>query len=198
MLDKFATSPRSLHRHSPSMPTELSSYTAARRERSPAVGLSDSAGSSTASSTPPVPPPRKESINMAELGELGELGSLGLDERVASDRRMLTPDSATWSSWRGGDGQEEVGRDKIGGRWEGLRRPSLNMLRSATSSSTHSQTPSQASGGASDSYGHSRWSTDESAGRVEVAGGGAASQPGSGAKRGLVRNLINKAKGSAS
>ncbi len=198
MLDKFATSPRSLHRHSPSMPTELSSYTAARRERSPAVGLSDSAGSSTASSTPPVPPPRKESINMAELGELGELGSLGLDERVASDRRMLTPDSATWSSWRGGDGREEVGRDKIGGRWEGLRRPSLNMLRSATSSSTHSQTPSQASGGASDSYGHSRWSTDESAGRVEVAGGSAASQPGSGAKRGLVRNLINKAKGSAS
>lgn len=204
MLDKFATSPRSLHRHSPSMPTELSSYTAARRERSPAVGLSDSAGSSTASSTPPVPPPRKESINMGELGELAELGSLGLEERVTSDRRMLTPDSATWSSWRGGsvggggEGQEEFGRDKAGSRWEGLRRPSLNMLRSATSSSTHSQTPSQASGGASDSYGHSRWSTDETAGRVDVAGGGAASQPASGGKRGLVRNLINKAKGTAS
>lgn len=209
VLDKFAPSPHSLHRHSPSMPTELSSYTAARRERSPGRPLADSGASSTTSLTPPVPPPRKESINVPALG------TLGLDDPVAPhmsvDSRMLTPDSAMWSSWRNaGGGEDEINREKAAGstsssRWEGLRRPSLNMLRSATSSSTQSQTPSQHSqgGGTDDNHGHSRWSTDDTMGgqsgdqskhspQSQQQSGGS----GSG-KRRLVRNLLNKAKGSS-
>ncbi|KAJ1018141.1 hypothetical protein NDA16_005007 [Ustilago loliicola] len=207
VLDKFATSPRSLHRHSPSMPTELSSYTAARRERSPGRPLADSGASSTTSLTPPVPPPRKESINVPALG------TLGLDDpsapHISSDSRMLTPDSAMWSSWRNAGGEDEISRDKAAAstsssRWEGLRRPSLNMLRSTTSSSTQSQTSSHHSqgGGTEENHGHSRWSTDETMeGQRDQSKRSPQSQQQSGSsgggKRRLVRNLLNKAKGSS-
>ncbi|SOV05344.1 uncharacterized protein UDID_07745 [Ustilago sp. UG-2017a] len=217
VLDKFATSPRSLHRHSPSMPTELSSYTAARRERSPGRPVADSGASSTTSLTPPVPPPRKESIHVPP--PTGGLGTLGPDDpsasRLSGGSRMLTPDLVMWSSWRkaAGEGGDEVSGDRTTGstssrRWDGLRRPSLNMLRSATSSSTHSQTPSQHSQGGSgtdENQGHSRWSTDEtmtgqndqfkhSSQHSQQQSGGSG---GGGGKRRLVRNLLNKAKGTS-
>lgn len=199
--DNFATSPHSLHRHSPSMPTELSSYTAARRERSPSRPIGEIGGtSSTNSLTPPVPPPRKESIHVP-----AGLGSLGLEDsttaaQLGSNSRMLTPDSAMWSSWRNASNgvEDDKASASTSSRWEGLRRPCLNMLRSATSSSTQSQTPSHTS---QDEFSHSRWSTDETqAGKGDQSvNSTASSQPaasGSG-KRRLVRNLINKAKGTS-
>ncbi|CDU22047.1 uncharacterized protein SPSC_00677 [Sporisorium scitamineum] len=200
VLDKFEPSPGSLHRHSPSLPTKLNSY-----EGVPRSALSDSIdASSTLSSTPPVPPPRKESIHTPVLG------GLGIDDSsISSDDRMLTPDSGMWSSWRAGEGtnghENGSSQDKAMGstsssRWEGLRRPSLNMLRNATSSSTHSQTPSQTSSVGGEGYSHGRWSTDEtmaggkdgltsSTSTASAAGGGTG-------KRRLMRNLLNKAKGS--
>ncbi|CBQ69810.1 conserved hypothetical protein [Sporisorium reilianum SRZ2] len=197
VLDKFEASPGSLlHRHSPSLPTKLSSY-----EPLPRSALSDSVDtSSTLSSTPPVPPPRKESIHTPALG------GLGIDDAsISSDGRMLTPDSAMWSSWRAGE--DAMGQDSkamgssSSSRWEGLRRPSLNMLRSATSSSTHSQTPSQTSSAGGEDYSHGRWLTDESMAGSKAdlsASTSTASAGGSGTgKRRLVRNLLNKAKGSS-
>ncbi len=141
-----------------------------------------------------MPPPRKESINAPAT----------VDSTPGSGSRMLTPDSAMWSSWRAEDGtagrDDEAGRDKAMGsasssRWEGLRRPSLNMLRSATSSSTHSQTPSNTSLSGTEDYGHAqgRWSTDE-APAVQSTNNSTA---GGTCKRRLVRTLLNKAKGSS-
>ncbi|TKY90325.1 hypothetical protein EX895_000323 [Sporisorium graminicola] len=200
VLDKLEPSPGSLHRHSPSLPTKLSSY-----ERLPREALADNVdASSTLSSTPPVPPPRKESIHTRALGS-----GLGIDEpSISDDSRMLTPDSAMWSSWRAGGGasghEDGMSHNKVtdstsSSRWEGLRRPSLNMLRSATSSSTHSQTPSHASSVGCEGYSHGRWSTDESmsGGKADLASNSSTASAGGGTgKRGLVRNLLNKAKGS--
>ncbi|KAJ9475416.1 Ankyrin repeat protein [Pseudozyma hubeiensis] len=198
-MDKFATSPRNLHQHSPSLPTQLESYNTARLERLPdAVSAGGSgADSSTGSAAPPRPPPRKESIHPS---------GLGLDNpSISSDNRTLTPDSAKWETWRAEDGmagrgdnstQEKPTRSTSSSRWEGLRRPSLNMLRSATSSSTNSQAPSHTSfSGSTEDHGHSRRSTEDS-----MVVDRAEQQPASGgssSKRRLVRNLLNKAKGTS-
>lgn len=197
-LDKFANSPGSRHRHSPSLPTELSSYVASRLERLPnsalasasAAGSGTGTGSSSASPAPPRPP-QKESINAPRSSAEGA--------STVGHGGMLLPDSGMWSRSRAGDGMlspdDEANRDRAtSGRWEGLRRPSLNMLRSATSSSMHSQTPSHTSlGGSTDDHGHSRGSTEDS-----MAVSRADQQPTSDSgKRRLVRNLLNKAKGSS-
>ncbi|GAC98449.1 ankyrin repeat protein [Pseudozyma hubeiensis SY62] len=199
-MDKFATSTRNLHHHSPSLPTELESYTTARFERLPDIVPAGGSGpdSSTGSAAPPRPPPRKESIHPS---------GLGLDSpSISSDSQTLTPDSVQWQSWRAEDGtvgrgedsstQEKPTRSTSSSRWDGLRRPSLNMLRSVTSSSTNSQTPSHASfSGSAEDHGHSRWSTEDST--VLDKAEQQASSGGSSSKRGLVRNLLHKAKGTS-
>lgn len=204
-LDEFAPSPRSLHRHSPSMPTELRSYTAGRQERSPGPPRSEGGASDTTTLASPMPPPRKESINVSPLG------AFVLEDKVnphkSSDGQTVNRDAAMWSSWqrnaRATNGGDEVNRDhalsSTSSRWEGLRRPSLNMLRSATSSSTQSQTPSHASRSGTDEHTHSRWSTDEipRAGKGDESTSSATSQQQSSGKRRLVRTLLNKAKGSS-
>ncbi|SNX87560.1 uncharacterized protein MEPE_06270 [Melanopsichium pennsylvanicum] len=184
VIEKFATSPRSLDQHSPSMPTDLSSYTAATQERAaaPAFGENSMASSGT-SLTSPMLPPRKESI---------VLPGLGLEDA----QRILAPDSALWSTWK-----EDEAKGGVGGKMDGLRRPSLNMLRSATSSSSQSQTPSYTSQGGTDDLGHSRWSTDETTAgaKGDVSFHSTTSQAwanGTG-KRRLVRTLLSKAKGSS-
>lgn len=201
---KFSSSPRSLHQHSPSLPMGLASYDASRHEALPEPALTDrNNASATANLSLPLPPPRKESINAPSTG--GHLGPS--DSSPRNDTRMLSPDPATWSAWRAEGAasvrDDDTGRDRAmstgsSSRGEGFKRPSISMRRTATSSSTHSQTPSHTSLSGTEDYGHGQrqWSIDEGTSEQPSNPSTTAGTTGTG-KRGLVRNLLNKATGSS-
>ncbi|PWY97798.1 hypothetical protein BCV70DRAFT_45752 [Testicularia cyperi] len=223
-FDIYATSPRSVHRHSPSMPTELSSYTTARQGRSPAATLR-----SDASLTPPIPPPRKESIqDSAQSPGAFPFATSNSGGTLAGRSGFLTPDSGGGSSSTGtftpgrnaelrspstdedaqdstaaGNNSSSKNGHGVASRWDGFRRPSLNMIRSATSTSAHSQCNSSIAEDPTpwtqyEDLALSHTSTIDDLRQQPEHGSGSASSSSIGGKRGrLVRNLINNIKGNS-
>lgn len=187
-FDVYATSPHSAHGYSPSVPTELASYTLLRRERSPGPLLNSSISAGLAG---PVPPPRKESMHSPNF-------SPNTSGTNISTGEFLTPDAAHHNRVMMGREGSLEGPDSQSGRWESLKRPSVSMLRTATSSSSRSH--STISHGGDDSQ---QWSADESGSQLGSDSGrpigseGASSAPGRGGKRRLVRNLLGNIKGSS-
>lgn len=178
-FDVYATSPHKEHHYSPSVPAELASYTMLRRARSPAPTLNSS-------NSGPIPPPRKESMHSPNF-------SPNTSGTNISTGEFLTPDAAHLNRTMMGRESSLDGSDSHSSRWESVKRPSLTMLRSATSSSSRSQ--STVSHGGDDSQ---QWSADESGSQLGSDNGRAESSGGAGrSKRRMVRNLLGNIKGSS-
>ncbi|EPQ28155.1 uncharacterized protein PFL1_04482 [Pseudozyma flocculosa PF-1] len=229
------SSPRGNHRHSPSAPSQLSSYASQHHDRSPSSGLTPdsrlasghgSGHGSGSGNTPPVPPRKDSYLSLAAAAAAATPSS-------SSSNGLLTPDvAATHSQQRSTSGPPVTGsggpppsphpptlssKDSsglvVGLGFEGSagaaprrpsrdvqqpQRPSMNMMRTATSSTIGSQSTTTGPEDGSHPYHHDDvgggGSSSGATGSAKASGGGTLS----GKRKQLVRNFLSGIKSSAS